>query len=103
MKAEEKNNGNGTGQNETLHLTKEAESGPDRHLRSNLIHLKSENQGYLARSLKNSKIFAKLLDDLRPANVEAPPYFELENCSSVHHNVRRMAPEHDEVVRKEPD
>ena len=50
--------------------------------------------------LQNTDCIAWTLKDLSPSDVPVKHYFELTDDTSIHHRKRRMAPKHNDFVRK---
>ena len=71
--------------------------------REKLAHLDSDIQNVIETAMMENSIVAISLDDLRPAEVPIKHHFELEEKNPIYHSAMRMAPLHNNIVRKELD
>ena len=72
-------------------------------LHKRLGHLDNEAQCAIETALMDNSIVATFLDSLRPVEVPIKHQFELGDTNPIYHSAERMAPLHEEVVRKELD
>lgn len=72
-------------------------------LRRKLTHLESEEAIKISRTMLQTNVIASSLLDLGPADVPVQHEFELTDDRPIYHTARRMAPKHNEIVRKELD
>ena len=72
-------------------------------LLSKLSHIEKENADRIIGSIKNMRITAWSLDDLRHADVPVSHSFELTEDTPISHAARRLPPRHNAVVREEID
>lgn len=68
-----------------------------------LSHLPEQDRKRMFKMLTNSNAIATSLYDLTPSTVPYEHSFELMDDTPVYHRARRMAPKHNELVRKELD
>ena len=66
-------------------------------------HLDEMMQTEVLSMLNESHCIAWSLRDLSPADVPVKHHFELNDNAPIHHRSRRMAPKHNEFIRKELD
>ena len=66
-------------------------------------HLNEESGDRISGILRDNNIVAWSLQDLCPADVPVRHYFELTDYTPIHHRAHRLAPKHNEFVRKELD
>lgn len=64
-------------------------------------HLNGKTRSELKNLLVRIGLIAQSLDDLRPSKVPVDHSFELKDDKQMYHKLRRMAPKHNFIVKKE--
>lgn len=70
-------------------------------LREKLSHLDSKASSAILRILRDTNVTASTLQDLGPADVLIRLAFDLTDERPIYHTPRRMAPKHNEIIRRE--
>lgn len=79
-----------------------AESGSEHGvLEDKPAHLEKDVAGEIMDVLRATKIAASIFYDLGPADVTVEHSFTLTDEQRMYHSTKRMAPKHDDIVRKE--
>ena len=72
-------------------------------LESKFEHFAKDEADVLKRIVSSSGTVAWSIKDLRPADVPVRHHFDLTDNTPIHHRARRLAPKHNDYVRKEID